>query len=840
MRHGGSIPGTIELGGPSAATDLRTEREVSVIETRQILEELELKGVLATSATGAVFLAADPESGRDVVIKTVSCAVPGVEDQVRELFLAMVEAARSVTVQAMPRLRDHGLSPEGDGFLVMDLIDGVPLDETSQLTPFAAINILLDVLSCIEDLASVGVAHLNLVPGNVFLTNPPAHDRAMVLGFGSGATLAHAATGVPGDERRPYLAPELVAGDIPAADQRWRSDLYAFGVIACGVLGAEIRADGYDRPTVVLPAAVRDELPEAEPLEEMLATVMDPDPMRRGDSPSQVRDPLIRALPDPSPTAAGTKATAADQPSWDPNKTDPAGVVSPLPVSSQRHREQISSEATVAVTSDGRAAEDDWPAVLFDDAEPPPSPADPDDTDVRNPIPEDVWVPPDEQPEDAAPEAIPETSPAARSGRRVSRAELVLVSSVVVVLLVVLVSTWPNGDEQPLPVETGAVVADVETEATLVPPPEDGNLFDDLLRVQKLVDAGELDAAAAELDRLDDRVASSSSSDQRALFDSLVSAVAQAADRDAAIADLRNGLAHGSIKMLRRGVAALDGVPRVEIDEVPGLGDDLRRARRALKLHGQLWTAYRNGDHLSAIGIAAELSRALPGYSGASDLREQSAAALETRAEALITEHRYGDAVKVFEGLLGAWPGRRGVAERIAWCREQIERSRREEAQIANALAMGDRGDPEAGLAALDAMEPAPRFHDDVEAARKALEQRLAELDQAPPTVEIAADVELAFKKNATITIPLKIEDDHRVERVVVHARSEVDDDYLQIPLAVADDGLYHFTITPDLHSNKDVFFFVVAKDVSGHVGRLGTAEEPRKVQRRKWFKKVG
>ncbi len=53
-----------------------------MIETRQILEELQLKNVLATSATGAVFLAGDPDSGRDVVIKMISCAVPNAEEKV--------------------------------------------------------------------------------------------------------------------------------------------------------------------------------------------------------------------------------------------------------------------------------------------------------------------------------------------------------------------------------------------------------------------------------------------------------------------------------------------------------------------------------------------------------------------------------------------------------------------------------------------------------------------------------------------------------------------------------------------------------------------------------------
>ena len=137
-----------------------------MIETRQILEEFQLKNVLATSPTGAVFLAGDPDSGRDVAIKMVSCAVPNAEDKVRDLFLEMVEAARSETIQSMPTLIDHGLTPEGDGFVVMELVEGQTLDNIEDLSVFAAVNILIDVLSCVEDLCRVGSAHLNLKPTN--------------------------------------------------------------------------------------------------------------------------------------------------------------------------------------------------------------------------------------------------------------------------------------------------------------------------------------------------------------------------------------------------------------------------------------------------------------------------------------------------------------------------------------------------------------------------------------------------------------------------------------------------------------------------------------------------
>ena len=117
----------------------------------------------------------------------------------------------------------------------------------------------------------------------------------------------------------------MVAGNLLPTDQAWRSDLFSFGVIACGILGAEIDGDGCSRPRVTLPAAVRSMLPEAEPLEEILGTIMEPDPMMRGGSPSDLRDPLIRALPDPPAVVAPPPPidTPPLEKSFDPNKTDP-------------------------------------------------------------------------------------------------------------------------------------------------------------------------------------------------------------------------------------------------------------------------------------------------------------------------------------------------------------------------------------------------------------------------------------------------------------------------------------------------------------------------------------
>ena len=168
-----------------------------VIETRQILEELQLKNVLATSATGAVFLAGDPKLGRDVADQDGQLRGAQRRGQGQGPF-SRDGGGREVDAHPRDaRLTDHGLTPEGDGFIVMELIEGELLDSIDDLSPFSAINILLDILSCIEDLARVGAAHLNLKPSNIYVTNPPSNDRAMVLGFGTSATLLHAGAGVP-------------------------------------------------------------------------------------------------------------------------------------------------------------------------------------------------------------------------------------------------------------------------------------------------------------------------------------------------------------------------------------------------------------------------------------------------------------------------------------------------------------------------------------------------------------------------------------------------------------------------------------------------------------------
>ena len=281
---------------------------------------------------------------------------------------------------------------------MMELIEGEPLDTFDDLSVFSAINILLDILSCIEDLARVGTAHLNLKPANIYVTNPPSNDRAMVLGFGTSATLLHAGAGVPVPAFDPHLAPELVAGNLLPTDQAWRTDLFSFGVIACGVLGAEIEG--------------RWLFPSPRDLARRGAVDAPGGRTSRGDSRSDhgarshdegritVRSP---GSADPcvarSAGAVGSRAALRSRlhhprcPSTPTRRTPPS--IPPGILVTADHLPSRDSGAETQCRRRGRSLDEDgWPEVLFDDPELPASlDEQPKDTDVRNPIPVDVWVP---------------------------------------------------------------------------------------------------------------------------------------------------------------------------------------------------------------------------------------------------------------------------------------------------------------------------------------------------------------------------------------------------------------------------------------------------------------
>lgn len=135
-------------------------------------------------------------------------------------------------------LYDFGVAKDGSFYYVMELLEGIDLQDLVQrfgpVHPGRVRNILIQVCESLAEAHSRGMVHRDIKPKNVFLCDLGwSHDFAKVLDFGLVKTLYHegesvvtmdgSTAGTPA-----YLPPECALGE-PTIDGR--ADLYALGCV---------------------------------------------------------------------------------------------------------------------------------------------------------------------------------------------------------------------------------------------------------------------------------------------------------------------------------------------------------------------------------------------------------------------------------------------------------------------------------------------------------------------------------------------------------------------------------------------------------------------------------
>lgn len=188
---------------------------------------------VGSGGMGDVYAAHDELVDQAVAVKLVRSELlwtPGVRDTLRsEVRLSQrvthPNVARTYTLEEV----------EGRSFVVMELLQGTPLDqllEKGPLQPTRAAEIAADVLRALEAAHAIGVVHRDIKPGNVMLC---ADGRVVVMDFGiarhfdtvepvdpEAAPDATSLAGTPA-----YMAPEVCRGAQASA----ASDLYSFGAM---------------------------------------------------------------------------------------------------------------------------------------------------------------------------------------------------------------------------------------------------------------------------------------------------------------------------------------------------------------------------------------------------------------------------------------------------------------------------------------------------------------------------------------------------------------------------------------------------------------------------------
>lgn len=162
--------------------------------------------------------------GADVAVKLLDSDLSSSAEW-RFRLVQEVSAASRIDPAHVVRILDHGLSTGGRGFIVMERLQGIDLDQhlaqTPMMTPNDTAAIVIPVCAGLAAGHALGVVHGNIEPGNIFLHEAGDTVVVKLLNFA-----------MPRN------------GDFEARAADRHSDLYALAVVAYRCLAARLPFQG--------------------------------------------------------------------------------------------------------------------------------------------------------------------------------------------------------------------------------------------------------------------------------------------------------------------------------------------------------------------------------------------------------------------------------------------------------------------------------------------------------------------------------------------------------------------------------------------------------------------
>ncbi|HEY6319963.1 MAG TPA: hypothetical protein VJA16_00210 [Thermoanaerobaculia bacterium] len=863
----------------------------------RITERYRLDKLIHASDTASVFRAADLRSGETVALKLIRGGIDESRHDVRRQFDLAMQALGDCRQASIPRLIDHGFTAAGSGFLVTEYLPGAGFELLAGSPVGRVLPLLLPVLDGLEELGRHQLAHRNLRADNLLLVASGDDERLVLLGWGSAAAgageegrradlrdFAAATCAAIGAEiqRQPALEvilPPSAAGD-PIADAPELAMLLSLllqpGTSAPASLYAELRRAfhqallGQPEPAAGKrqggdgAAAARErpdtpETPEVVDLDQTRAVAADV-------TIAVPRDRLLGAM-DRWSAAGAAGGGGADEPAGVPElrlvaaaapPASPAGEVRGDTLPAFRPEDLgggLAGEAVAPVTpfqpGQRRSAA---PGRLLRPVSPPPGDAAAgsaasgvpalETAEVAGEVGEAGSTPADPTPLVAGAPARSALEPAGWPGRRVAAAvAIALVGAAALVLVIAALAFLRRPAARPHTAAANRRAAAAGAAATALPrrtaaqaPPVAAPAARDprLQAADDLLAAGDAAGARRELAQISTAQLAALDPGRRADYDRLAAALA--ADRRRQIsADLAAALRRGDIRRINAALTAAKWEP----DLPTAVRRDLDRARQAIDLDARLGRTDVGQAPQDVLRGATDLLALLPRYSRASALREQAARAIEDQADAALAAGDGERAAGLLGGLRQAWPDRPGLQDRF----ERIEGQRRADAQLDAVLAAAGRAEaaaqPLQGLELLAGANPGGRYRERFRRERERLEEMLARLDAAPPSIALAPGFKLEYDKGAHVVVPLRITDDLAVKSAECWVRPEGAAAFRAVPVRHLSGADYAVDIPPELHQNRTLELYATASDNSGHRSLLGSRDQPLKLKRRNWIEKI-
>jgi serine/threonine protein kinase len=252
---------------------------------------------------GVVYRATDTRLGRAVAIKTLA-ADTGVDPGRLRRFLHEARAASALNHPNIVTIHDIE-QQDDDTFIVMELVEGEPLDRMIARGPLPVSSVLeygLQIASALEAAHASGIVHRDIKPANVIVTRG---GLVKLLDFGvaklfepapSSETMTALATGPATAIGTPaYMSPEQAEGHVVDG----RSDIFALGCVIYEMLTGRRPFAGESSLALISailrdnPAPVRAARPEApRALQRIVDRALAKDPADRYATAGELRAEL--------------------------------------------------------------------------------------------------------------------------------------------------------------------------------------------------------------------------------------------------------------------------------------------------------------------------------------------------------------------------------------------------------------------------------------------------------------------------------------------------------------------------------------------------------------------
>ena len=197
-----------------------------------LMDRYSIDAFLGAGGMGAVYRALDTKFNRVVAIKVLHAHLCQDEACVAR-FSNEVRCIAALSHPNTLRLYDTDTLPSGSLFMVMEYLQGDPLDRlfrSQSLNVFELLSFVAQVCSALQEAHDAGIVHRDLKPQNIFIQRIGDEMVAKVLDFGIAklmgelhqVTSADQILGTPA-----YMSPEQAGSDEITAS----TDMYSLGVL---------------------------------------------------------------------------------------------------------------------------------------------------------------------------------------------------------------------------------------------------------------------------------------------------------------------------------------------------------------------------------------------------------------------------------------------------------------------------------------------------------------------------------------------------------------------------------------------------------------------------------